>query len=231
MRKQLPCPPMLQHPCLERALAQAQRRRTPIWQAAPRAMHLQMEVCTNHPDANPSDTVMLPQVACSSSLSPQTAPSDTLTAQCCAGMLSSACCRARKTCVLPANPAWQLNVKHAPDLAGVKAEETSGATAVSRGAQDATKPPLIIRNWGSVGGGFVPFGAGQQKIAPKGGKILPQGSVKAKPSAAIGAALGPNLVLPNGELRQGFSAAIPCALPHAAGHWAHALIASLALWA
>jgi len=46
----------------------------------------------------------------------------------------------------------------------------------------------------------VPFGAGQQKIAPKGGKVLPQGSVKAKPSAAIGAALGPNLVLPNGGL-------------------------------
>ena len=44
----------------------------------------------------------------------------------------------------------------------------------------------------------MPFGAGQQKIAPKGGKVLPQGSVKAKPSAAIGAALGPNLVLPNG---------------------------------
>ncbi|CAK0786830.1 hypothetical protein CVIRNUC_010044 [Coccomyxa viridis] len=89
---------------------------------------------------------------------------------------------------------------NAPADGGVKAEETSGATAVSRGAQDATKPPLIIRNWGSVGGGFVPFGAGQQKIAPKGGKILPQGSVKAKPSAAIGAALGPNLVLPNGNV-------------------------------
>ena len=81
MRKQLPCPPMLQHPCLERALAQGQRRRTPIRQAAPRAMRLQTEVCTNHPDANPSDTVMLPQVACASSLSPQTAPSDTLTAR------------------------------------------------------------------------------------------------------------------------------------------------------
>jgi hypothetical protein len=30
--------------------------------------------------------------------------------------------------------------------------------------------------------------------------VLPQGSVKAKPSAAIGAALGPHLVLPNGNV-------------------------------
>ncbi len=30
--------------------------------------------------------------------------------------------------------------------------------------------------------------------------MLPQGSVKAKPSAAIGAALGPHLVLPNGNV-------------------------------
>lgn len=83
--------------------------------------------------------------------------------------------------------------------ADVRAEEASDATPPSRGAPgEASKPPLIIRNWGSVGGGFVPFGAGQQKMAPKGGKVLPQGSVKAKPSAAIGAALGPNLVLPNG---------------------------------
>ena len=86
-------------------------------------------------------------------------------------------------------------------VADARAEEASDATPLSRGNQgEASKPPLIIRNWGSVGGGFVPFGAGQQKIAPKGGKVLPQGSVKAKPSAAIGAALGPNLVLPNGEI-------------------------------
>lgn len=31
-------------------------------------------------------------------------------------------------------------------------------------------------------------------------QVLPQGSVKAKPSAAIGAALGPHLVLPNGNV-------------------------------
>ena len=86
-------------------------------------------------------------------------------------------------------------------LADARTEEASDATPLSRGGHgEASKPPLIIRNWGSVGGGFVPFGAGQQKIAPKGGKVLPQGSVKAKPSAAIGAALGPNLVLPNGTL-------------------------------
>ena len=30
--------------------------------------------------------------------------------------------------------------------------------------------------------------------------MLPQGSVKAKPSSAIGAALGPHLVLPNGNV-------------------------------
>lgn len=84
--------------------------------------------------------------------------------------------------------------------ADARTEVASDATPLSRSAQDARSqpPPLIIRNWGSVGGGFVPFGAGQQKLAPKGGKVLPQGSVKAKPSAAIGAALGPNLVLPNG---------------------------------
>ena len=131
----------------------------------------------------------------------------------CARLPLAAYCWACRTCTPFAQTARQLNVKHPFDIAGARAEETSGATALSRGVQDATKPPLIIRNWGSVGGGFVPFGAGQQKIAPKGGKILPQGSVKAKPSAAIGAALGPNLVLPNGEPLQGSATAFSCAPP------------------
>lgn len=128
---------------------------------------------------------------------------------------------------------------------------SDGGSAPAPAPSAAAPAPLIIRDWGSVGGGFVPFGAPVHKTAPKGGKVLPdsafpslptsscpiivyqcllprklqgsallkwivlmyideiacialqvlpQGSVKAKPSAAIGAALGPHLVLPNGNV-------------------------------
>lgn len=54
---------------------------------------------------------------------------------------------------------------------------TSGGPGTVTGGESgaasapAQAAPLIIRDWGSVGGGFVPFGASVQKTAPKGGKV------------------------------------------------------------
>ena len=68
----------------------------------------------------------------------------------------------------------------APSVTAAKSssgEATGGKGTVTgsdggSGAVPAPGPaPLIIRDWGSVGGGFVPFGASVQKTAPKGGKV------------------------------------------------------------
>ena len=53
---------------------------------------------------------------------------------------------------------------------GWTGEAAAGPDQDAAPHQAAGAPTLIIRDWGSAGGGFVPFGAPVSKATPKGGK-------------------------------------------------------------
>ncbi len=75
---------------------------------------------------------------------------------------------------IPASASSAPSATAAKSSSGEASGERSGGKGAVAGSDSGSAPPpapLIIRDWGSVGGGFVPFGATVSKTAPKGGKV------------------------------------------------------------